>query len=131
LTLAKPLAAADRPKVTLAPVIEVSPPARPSYLYVSVLEPDGSVTHLLQPDAASPRATPAGGTVPLGDARKDDAKGVIVALASPVPLFDKPLAPTQTEREYLSALRRALIHKPTPDAPDRDVTAAIETMESR
>jgi hypothetical protein len=34
----------------------------------------------------------------------------------------------QTEREYLTALRRALIYKPAPSMPDREVTASIKLL---
>jgi hypothetical protein len=53
---------------------------------------------------------------------------MIIALASRSPLFDAELPATQTERDYLTALRRALIYKPSPDPPDREVAAAIKML---
>jgi hypothetical protein len=59
---------------------------------------------------------------------------VTFGLAGRSPIFSD-LRPTQeTERQFLTALRRALIAKPDPAAPDRDVTAnydAIVTVERR
>jgi hypothetical protein len=120
LTLEKPLAADDRPKVSPGRPAAVTAPGEQRYLYVSLIKPDGSVSHLLQPEAGSPQTTPAGTTVPL----TSTAKGVLVALASTTPLFEKPLAPNQSDRDYLSALRRALLH----DDADRNVSSAVEVI---
>ncbi len=57
---------------------------------------------------------------------------MIVAISSASPLFDEPLPHRQTEREYLSVLRKALIFKSDPSLPDRLVAAyfyGIETQE--
>ena len=59
---------------------------------------------------------------------------MLIVLAGRSPIFSN-LRPTQeTEREFLTALRKALIAKPDPLAPDREVAAgfdAITTVERR
>ena len=47
------------------------------------------------------------------------------------PLFDKTLPDQQTEREYVTALRQALVYKPDPGMPDREVSATVKTLETR
>ena len=54
LTLEKSLTVGDRPKVSPGRPAAVSTPAEPRYLYVSLIKPDGSVSHLVQPAAGSP-----------------------------------------------------------------------------
>ncbi|HLN10567.1 MAG TPA: hypothetical protein VK281_16625 [Xanthobacteraceae bacterium] len=56
---------------------------------------------------------------------------MIIALASRSPLFETELPAKRTEREYLSALRRALIYKPSAAMPDREVTAAMTILKTR
>ena len=55
---------------------------------------------------------------------------MIIAVASRSPLFDHALPAKQTEREYLTELRRALIYKPSPDLPDRELSASIATLQT-
>jgi hypothetical protein len=55
---------------------------------------------------------------------------MIIAIASRSPLFDHPLPARQTEREYLTELRRALVYKPSPDLPDRELGASIKTLQT-
>jgi hypothetical protein len=53
---------------------------------------------------------------------------MLIVLAGRSPIFSD-LRPTQeTEREFLTALRKALITKPDPFAPDRDVAAGFDAI---
>ena len=56
---------------------------------------------------------------------------LVVVLASRSPLFDKALPTIQLERDYLTAIRKALIYKPDASLPDRDVTASYVLLETR
>jgi hypothetical protein len=56
---------------------------------------------------------------------------MIVVLAARSPLFHEALPNTMTEREYLTTLRSAIIYKPDPSLPDRDVAAAVVPIETR
>jgi len=150
-TLDKPLAAMDPPRVTIGPTdelhdgdtlrIEIQPPSQISYLYVAYMQADGSVVNLAQPKGLVPQPTLPGRTLVFGDGQEGRAKftirrpfgqEMIIAIASRSPLFDEAEAPVwQTEREYLTALRRALIYKPSADMPDREVAAAVKMLQTR
>jgi hypothetical protein len=147
-TLEKPLAAADSPTLAIDSAdmhagdtlkITVRSPSQISYLYVAYIQADGSVVQLQQPQGVVPAPTLPNQTLVFGDGANNRAKftigppfgpEMIVALASRSPLFDSELPATQTERDFLSALRRALIYKPSTDLPDREVTAAVKTLKT-
>ena len=155
LTLDKPLSRTDRPRVMIRRssgdmltsgeqmVFEVETPPFPSYLHVAYVQADGSVLNLVQPGVGSFNAYAPRSKIVIGDeqagARKFQVSApfgreMLIVVAGRSPIFSD-LRPTQeTERDFLTALRRALIAKPDPAAPDRDVTAnydAIVTVERR
>src|ERR1700733_2357639 len=146
-TLDKPLKIADRPNVDIGPAAElrggdalkilVTSPAEISYLYVSYVQADGSVVHLVQPNALTPQPTIPRQTLVFGSGEAGKPKftigppfgrEMIIAIASRSPLFDHELPTQQTEREYLSDLRRALVYKPVQNMPDRELAATITTL---
>ena len=53
---------------------------------------------------------------------------MILALASRSPLFDGPLPRGETDREFLTSLRKALIYRPDPALPDREIAADVATL---
>jgi len=149
-TLEKPLAASDQPKILIGPTdlfrngdtlrIEIQLPSQISYLYVSYIQADGSVVHLAQPKGIVPQPTLPNSNLVFGDGMDGRAKftvsppfgrEMIIALASRSPIFEEELPPMQTEREFLTALRRALIYKPSPGLPDREVATAIKMLQTR
>jgi Domain of unknown function (DUF4384)/Papain family cysteine protease len=148
-TLEKPLTEDDQPKITIGAEefrggdtlrIEIKSPAQISYLYIAYIQADGSVVNLAQPTGLVPQPTLPNTTLIFGDGQAGRAKftvgppygrEMIVALASRSPLFEGRLPAEQTEREYLTALRRALIYKPSAHLPDREVGAAITTLQTR
>ena len=151
ITLGKSLNTNDAPSIkfsdgqsrlvkgnTLA--IDIVTPRHPSYIYISYVQADGSVVHLHQP--AGPVQSPSKSKTRFvfGDGKEGRAKftvtepygrEMIVVLASASPLFEPKLSEEQIEREYLSALRKALIFKADPRLPDRDVSAAFLGLETR
>ncbi len=146
-TLEKPLAETDRPTIDIGPTTElrggdplrirVVSPQQISYLYVSYIQADGSVVHLVQPKGLVPQPTLPRQTLTFGGGEGGTPKftisppfgrEMIIAIASRSPLFDHELAAHQTEREYLTDLRRALIYKPAPDMPDRELAATMTTL---
>jgi hypothetical protein len=64
----------------------------------------------------------------------DSTQGDIVD-APDVPTGALPEDPAveqqQTERDYLTALRRALVYKPSTDMPGRELAASITTLQTR
>jgi hypothetical protein len=148
-TLEKSLAESDQPKIAIGAKefrdgdtlrIEIQSPAQISYLYIVYIQADGSVVNLAQPAGLVPQPTLPNTTLIFGDGMAGRAKftvgppygrEMIIALASRSPLFEDKLPAEQTEREYLTALRRALIYKPSADLPDREVSATITTLQTR
>jgi hypothetical protein len=149
-TLETPLQAAATPAVDIGPTselqfgdllrIQIQSPPQISYLYVSYIQADGSVVHLAQPRGLVPQPTLPNQTLVFGDGVAGRTKFVIgapfgqemiIALASRSPLFSQELPQQQSERDYLTMLRTALIYKPSPDMPDREVSAAIQILQTR
>jgi hypothetical protein len=148
-TLEKPLAAANRPTIDIGSSaelhggdqlkIQVRSPAQISYLYVSYIQADGSVVHLVQPSGLVPQPTLPNQTLVFGSGEGGKPKftvsppfgrEMIIAIASRSPLFDHQLPQQQTERDYLTELRKALVYKPVPDMPDRELAAAMTTLQT-
>ncbi len=146
-TLEKPLSVTDRPTIDIGPNAElhsgdtlkilIRSPEQISYLYVSYIQADGSVIHLVQPNALVPQPTLPRQTLVFGSGTDGQPKftvsppfgrEMIIAIASRSPLFDHELPMQQTERDYLSEVRRALLYKPVPDMPDRELAATITTL---
>jgi hypothetical protein len=149
LTLEKPLNASEGPRLTVDATgemhagdtlkVAVRSPAQISYLYVAYIQADGSVVTLAQPKGVVPQPTLPNQSLVFGDGMEGRAKftigppfgpEAIIAITSRSPLFDAEQPLVQTEREYLSALRRALIYKPDPALPDREVTATIKLLQT-
>ena len=150
LTLEKPLAETERPRIRIDasgelrggdPLrIEVQSPAQVAYLYVSYVQADGSVVNLVQPGGLVPQPTLPNSRLVFGDGSAGRARftvsppfgrEMIIALASRSPLFDRELPAVQTEREYLSGLRRALIFRPDPGSAERQVGASVQLLRTR
>ena len=148
-TLEKPLRMTDRPTIDIGPTAElrsgdplrirVVSPGQISYLYVSYIQADGSVVHLVQPRGLVPQPALPRQTLTFGGGEEGKPKftigapfgrEMIIAIASRSPLFDHELAAHQTEREYLTELRRALIYKPVADMPDRELAATMTTLQT-
>jgi hypothetical protein len=148
-TLERPLATSDRPAVEIGPTsrfrrgdplnITIRSPGQISYLYVSYVQADGSVAHLVQPSGLVPQPTLPHQTLSFGGGQNGGAtftigppfgREMIIAVASRSPLFDHALPAQQTEREYLTELRRALIYKPSPDLPDRELSASVAALQT-
>ena len=113
--------------------IEVKTRVRPAYIYISYVQADGTVVHLHQPRGTVQSATKPATKFLFGDGRQGRThfivsepfgREMIVVLAAASPLFPEPLPTRQIERDYLSALRKALIYKSDPAMPDREVAAA-------
>ncbi len=109
--------------------IEVTTPNTPSYLYLTYVQADGHAVHLTSPKGS--RAEPIAPNTRLifgdGQAGRDHYKvgppygpEVVVAIATPQPLFNTALPPRQIERDYLNQFREAL--------HGRGAAAAVATL---
>jgi hypothetical protein len=114
-------------------VLQLQTPPAPSYLYVVYVQADGSVVTLLEPssDLAPSRG---GEQISFGDgsagspkftAAKPYGAEMMLAVASASPLFSGPLPRKQTEREFLSTLRRAILYKSDQTMGERRISAAF------
>ena len=120
-------------------ILEVTTPDFPSYLYVAYLSADGSALHLLQPDSPLAARHAPGTRLVLGAPPHGDRYSIagppfghemVIAVASASPLFVERLTELQTEREFLTAYRRSLIHRPDPTRTPRRVAAAVLLLET-
>jgi papain like protease len=149
LTLDKPLSRSDRPRVIIrrssgdtlasgeALVLEVETPPFPSYLHMAYIQADGTVLNLVQPGVGSLNAYPPRSKIVIGDGHSGGpqfkvsapyGREMLIVLAGRSPIFSDLRSTQETEREFLTALRRALIAKPDPASQDRDVTAGFDTI---
>lgn len=151
LTMSKPLASPGGPSITLGGdkaefaagenlALTIKAPDYPSYLYLAYIQADGSVVNIQQPQGRTPTPSPAYGRLVLGDGSDGKAKytvtapfgrEMIIAVAAKSPLFDQPLPERQTEREYLTAMRQALLVLPESGAVPRVVTGAVAAFTTR
>ena len=148
MTMEKPLDQASRPSVSLPQAsyraaetlaFDVRMAAFPGYLHVAYLQADGNVVNLVQSDPLTLATLPAGAELRFGDGLEGRAKftvaapfgnEMIVALASRSPLFDEDRPLVETEREFLTALRKALLARPDPTQPERVVAAGYVVLET-
>ena len=148
MTMEKPLAEPNRPSISLPKPVyrasetlafDVSMAGFQGYLHVAYIQADGSVVNLAQSDSLTLSTLAARRKMRFGDGRDGRSRftvsppfgnEMIVAIASKSPLFaeDRPLV--ETEREFLTALRKAIIARPDPTLPERVVTASFVVLET-
>jgi C1A family cysteine protease len=148
ITLEKPLSLADEPKVSIRRtggdtltegdrlVLEINTPSYPSYVHVAYIQADGSVLNLIQPGDSSFTAYRPRSKILIGDddggkrfrISKPFGREMVIVLAGKSPTFPEPRPKQETEREFLTALRRAMLYKTDPTAPDRQVAAAYDAI---
>ena len=114
-------------------IIEVKTPPVPSYLYLVYVQASGGVVYLVQPRGPAPTPQPQARTIVLGDGNAGGPKftvdgpygdEIIIAIASQSPLFDQGRPSLETEREFLTEFRKALLVRPAADAEKRKISGA-------
>lgn len=148
LTLETALSQAQRPTVQIANTgkaadagnylrFTVTTPAYPSFLHVAYIQANGSVVHLVQPENISLTAYPPSSKIVLGDPAGQGPKfkitppygrEMLVVISSRSPLFPALRPTEETEREFLTALRKALVANPEASAPGRHVAAGFDAI---
>ena len=149
MTIEKPLARKDGPSITLPKrtykasetlAFEVKMPGNRGYLHVAYIQADGSVVNLVESDPLTLTTLPANKVLNFGDGKEGRQKftigapfgnEMIVAVASKSPLFSKDRPLVETEREFLTALRGAIIARPDPTQPERVVSAAFAAIKTK
>lgn len=149
LTLDEELASAQRPEILFTQkeddlqrdkllVFDIRTPAFPSYLHIAYIQADGSVVHLHQSDETSLQTLAPGTKIHLGDGTNGSPKfriappygrEMMVAIASKSPLFAKPRPQNETEREFLTALRQAILASPD-GSQKRLITANYQALKT-
>ena len=127
LTLASQLADSDAPAAVIDPEtpkvgdslqVGVQSPGFASYVYAAYFGADGTVTSLTQPDASALKAKAPHTQLKFGDAQasamaltvsKPVGDEMLLVVASEKPLFDAALPVDQSDREFLTGLRTALL----------------------
>jgi hypothetical protein len=147
-TLDKAMSLPDRPTVSIRrlsgdtltagdPLIfDIQTPSYPSYIHVAYIQADGSVLNLIQPGdgsfrAYSPRSKIVIGADPGGrhfSVQKPFGREMLIVLVGRSPTFPDRRPKQETEREFLTALRRALLAKADPNAADRDIVASFDAI---
>ncbi len=123
-------------KTTLAEgdplVIEVAAPDYPAYVYVSYIQANGEVAHLQQPRGPVPSPMAAKRRLVFGDGADGGPRfsvapplgeEMIIVLSAASPLFEEPRPQNETERDYLTAFRKALLYRPDAAAEARVIHA--------
>ena len=113
--------------------ITVDTPEFDSYVHVAYVQADGTVIHLQQVDADHLSTIAAGSELKFGDGEdgrdKFEVSGpfgdeMLLVISSRAPLFAEPRPEAETEREFLTALREAILTRPDKGSPERFISAA-------
>lgn len=141
LTLADQMAESDAPVLDVDRtqyregeqlVVGVETPRFDGYVHVAYIQADGSVATLEQVSPTSLVTHAPGSRLLFGDGKDGRASFTIgapfgnemlVVLASKSPLFSEPRPQVESEREFLTALRLALLRKASSTDPNRFVSA--------
>jgi hypothetical protein len=109
------------------------------YLHVAYVQADGTVVNLVRADPLTLTTLDRKARFTFGDGNEGRPKftvsgpygtEMIVVLASKSPLFDEKRPSSETEREFLTALRKAILARPNPDSPERFISAGFTTLET-
>ena len=121
-------------------VIELTTPSYASYLYLSYVQVNGEVVHLVRPQGATYKPIAPYTHLVFGNGEAGNGKfkisppfgdEMLVAIASSTPLFDVDLPKKQIEREYLTQFRQAFLANPYSGNSGRVFSAAVVTMLTR
>ena len=148
LTLDAQLAEKQAPKVAVSATdlkagetlgITVDTPDFDSYVHVAYVQADGTVVHLQQVDADHLKTIAADSELKFGDGEdgrdKFEVSGpygdeMLLVISSRSPLFAEPRPATETEREFLTALREAILTRPDKASPERFISAAYVPIQT-
>lgn len=142
MTLDAQLAETDAPKIEVTGTelnagevfgITVDTPSFDSYVHVAYVQADGTVVNLQQVDADNLSTVAPRSEIKFGDGQDGRAKfevsgpygnEMLLVISSRSPLFAEPRPQTETEREFLSALREAILARPNKQSAERFISAA-------
>jgi hypothetical protein len=143
LTLDAQLAEKDAPTIAVTDTepkagdtfgITVETPDFDSYVHIAYVQADGTVVNLQQVDADHLSTIDASSEIKFGDGLEGrdqfEVSGpygdeMLLVISSRSPLFAEPRPQTETEREFLTALREAILTRPNKKSPERFISAAF------
>ena len=114
--------------------ITVDTPDFDSYVHVAYVQADGTVVNLQQVDADNLSTIAANSQIKFGDGQEGrdsfEVSGpygdeMLLVISSRSPLFAEPRPETETEREFLTALREAILTRPNKQSAERFISAAF------
>lgn len=114
-------------------------PQYPAYLYLSYVQADGAVVHLVQPESVLDIAQDPGKAFLFGDGLEGRDRfrvsapfgdELVFAVASASPLFPDARPATENDRDYLTALRQALLASRAGGKGDREISAAFLAIQT-
>lgn len=115
--------------------IFVTAPNYPSFLHIAYIQADGSVVNLFQTDNLLLRANSPAAQIVIGGEQGPRitvsppfGREMVLVLASRSPLFTAPRPLVETERDFLTALRKAVNLKASSSAPDPLVSAGYDAL---
>jgi hypothetical protein len=106
-------------------------------LYVTYIQANGDAIHLVQPGASMLKPLKPNTKLIFGDGkngrpqfrvRKPFGDEMIIAIATPTPLFAQELPKNQIEREYLSQIEQFLLIQAGRKASYHDISVAVATL---
>ena len=149
-TLDRGLRSADRPRIRIVRptsttrlragtsfVVEIDAPETQSFMHVAYIQADGKTTHLMQRSDLSLFPTSGRSKIILGDGHDGGPRftvsppfgeEIVVVIASRAPLFAAPRPTVDTAREFLTALRVAILARPDPNMAPRIFSADIDSV---
>jgi hypothetical protein len=151
-TLQRALSLPDRPRVAIRRntgagfkagdplVFDVQTPSFPSYVHIAYIQADGSVINLIQPGDGAYKAYPPNSKITIGDSsgggrrffvKEPFGREMLIVLVGHSPTFPERRPRLETEREFLSALRKASLAKSDLKAEDRYIAAAYDAIVTR
>ncbi|WP_292627573.1 C1 family peptidase [Mesorhizobium sp.] len=119
--------------------IGVRTPKKDSFLHLAYIQADGKVVNLTPPEMAL-RQYPAHTSILLGDGteggptfrvKQPFGNEMIIAVTSKSPLFPDTRPQIETEREFLTALKRAVLYGRSGEGGGRNIGATYQLIETR
>lgn len=124
--------ARDKFKAGELMLFDVSMADYQGYLHVAYVQADGNVANLVQSSPTTLTTLSPRKRLTFGDGKEGRAKftvskpfgnEMVVVIASKSPLFPEKRPKVEIERDFLSALRAAIIARPDTTSPERLITA--------
>ncbi len=148
VTMQKPLSEIDKPVIELPKnkysdgetlSFNIKMAAFQGYLHVAYIQKDGNVVNLVRSDPLTLETLSKNTILKFGDGEEGRAKftigkpfgdEMIIVISSKSPLFVEKRPRVETEREFLSAMRKAIIARPNPNSPERHISADFVTLQT-